>query len=148
MRNKFSEKELKEFSILFLIMNNLDIFRKNIESVSQFTFSSDLLNEFKQALIEYLLSEKFFNKKTISSEDFETKYKNIIDVISLNAPIKIIVKNKNESQIIMLFDEIKNEISKIDLRNKIEFLEGKVSSNLDEKLYSELLSLRSQLKSG
>ena len=148
MRNKFSEKELKEFSILFLIMNNLDIFRKNIESVSQFTFSSDLLNEFKQALIEYLLSEKFFNKKTISSEDFETKYKNIIDVISLNAPIKIIVKNKNESQIIMLFDEIKNEISKIDLRNKIEFLEGKVSSNLDEKLYSELLSLRSQLKGG
>ena len=48
----------------------------------------------------------------------------------------------------MLFDEIKNEISKIDLRNKIEFLEGKVSSNLDEKLYSELLSLRSQLKGG
>ena len=29
-RNKFDEKSLKEFSILFLVMNNLDIFRKKI----------------------------------------------------------------------------------------------------------------------
>ena len=31
---------------------------------------------------------------------------------------------------------------------KIEFLEKKVSLNLDETLYSELLSLRNQLKEG
>ena len=38
---------------------------------------------------------------------------------------------------------------KIDnLRSKIESLEEKVSSNLDEKLYSELLTLRNQLKGG
>ena len=30
-RDKFNEGELKEFSILFLVINNLDIFRKNIE---------------------------------------------------------------------------------------------------------------------
>ena len=47
-----------------------------------------------------------------------------------------------------IFNEIKNEISKINLRKKIESLEDKVSLNLDEKLYSELLSLRNQLKSG
>ena len=34
------------------------------------------------------------------------------------------------------------------IQEKIEFLEGKVSLNLDENLYSELLSLRNQLKSG
>ena len=34
------------------------------------------------------------------------------------------------------------------LRKKIESLENEVSLNLDEKLYSELLSLRNQLKSG
>ena len=47
-----------------------------------------------------------------------------------------------------MFNEIINEIQKIELRNKIEFLEDKVSINLDETLYSELLSLRNQLKGG
>ena len=41
-----------------------------------------------------------------------------------------------------------SEIKKIELQKKIEFLEDKVSSNLDENLYSELLSLRNQLKGG
>ena len=43
---------------------------------------------------------------------------------------------------------MKSEIKKINLRKKIEFLENKVSLNLDQKLYSELLSLRNQLKGG
>jgi hypothetical protein len=47
-----------------------------------------------------------------------------------------------------MFNEIMNEIKKIELRKKIEILEGEVSINLDESLYSELLSLRSQLKGG
>ena len=41
-----------------------------------------------------------------------------------------------------------NEIKKIELQKKIEFLEDKVSLNLNENLYSELLSLRNQLKKG
>ena len=66
----------------------------------------------------------------------------------MNAPIKIIYKNKSEEEIILMFDEIINEIKKIELSKKIESLENKVSINLDETLYSELLSLRNQLKGG
>ena len=47
-----------------------------------------------------------------------------------------------------MFNEIINEIKKIDLSEKIDSLEDKVSINLDETLYSELLSLRNQLKRG
>ena len=47
-----------------------------------------------------------------------------------------------------MFSEIINEIQKIELRKKIDFLEDEVSINLDETLYSELLSLRNQLKRG
>ena len=57
-------------------------------------------------------------------------------------------KNKNEIEIILIFNEIVSEIKKIELQKKIEFLEDKVSLNLDENLYSELLSLRNQLKGG
>ena len=147
-RNRFGEKELKEFSTLFLIMNNLDIFRKYIELISEVVFSSNIMNEFKQKLIDYLLNEEFIDRKEIKLEDFDKKFKDIINLISLNAPVKIIIKNKNEKQILMIFNEITSEIKKIELQMKIESLEDKVSLNLDEKLYSELLSLRNQLKGG
>ena len=147
-RNKFNKKELKEFSILFLIINNLDIFRKNIELVSEVNFSDSPMNEFKQKLVDYLISEKFFDQKKLIIENFDQKFKDIINLINTNAPVKTICKNKNEAEIILMFNEIIDEIKKIDLRMKIEFLENKVSLNLDEKLYSELLFLRNQLKSG
>ena len=147
-RNKFQEKELKEFSIFFLIINNLDFFRKNIELISEVTFSKEIMNELKKIIIDDLLSEKFFDKNKLKADDFDLKFKELIDLININAPVKIIHKNKNESEVISIFNEIKSEIKQLELRSKIETLEDKVSMNLDENLYSELLSLRNQLKSG
>jgi DNA primase len=147
-RNKFEEIDLKEFSVLFLVINNLDIFRKNIELISETTFSNDTMNDFKQKLIDYLLSKKFFDRKKLNPEDFDTKFKETMNLIISNAPVKIIHRNKNESEIILMFNEITSEIKKIELRKKIQSLEDKVSLNLDESLYSELLSLRNQLKGG
>ncbi len=147
-RNQFKEKELKEFSVLFLIMNNLDVFRKNIETISEISFDGEIMNDLKIKIINHLSEEKFFDRKHLNKEDFEKKFSNLIDIINNNAPVKIICRNKSEDEIISIFNEIKSEIKKIELRRKIEFLEHKVSINLDEKLYSELLSLRNQLKSG
>ena len=147
-RNKFEAIELKEFSILFLILNNFHIFRKNIELISEIDFSKNIFNELKQKLIDCSLSENFSNKKTLSFNDFDGDFKDIINLINTNAPVKIICKNKNEEEIISIFNEIIGEIKKISLSKKIESLEDKISLNLDEKLYSELLSLRNQLKGG
>ena len=147
-RNKFTEKELKEFSILFLIINYLNIFRKNIELISEIDFSKKLINDFKIKLIEYLLSENFLNNEKLNYNNFDDKFKDLIDLINNNAPIKIIMRGKQEKEIILIFNDLMNEIKKIDLRGKIEHLEDEVSLNLDEKLYSELLSLRNQLKGG
>ncbi len=60
-RNKFKEEELKEFSILFLIINNLDIFRKKIELIPEITFSNNIMNEFKKRLI---VSLNFMSKSS------------------------------------------------------------------------------------
>ena len=147
-KNQFKEEELKELSILFLVINNLDVFRKNIELISEITLTNNSLHEFKQKLINYLLSEKFFDRKKLNEDDFEQKFRDTINLINTNAPIKIIHNNKTEPEVILIFNEILSEINKIELRKKIEFLEDKVSVNLDEKLYSELLSLRNQLKGG
>jgi len=147
-RNKFEEIELKEFSILFLAINNLDIFRKKIELISDLNFSSNTMIEFKKKLIEYLLSENFFDRKKLNLADFEEKFQDTVKLIIENAPIRMIYKNKNDEEIVLIFNEIIQEIKKIELNKKIESLEAKVSVNLDESLYSELLSLRSQLKGG
>ena len=72
----------------------------------------------------------------------------MINSINIHAPIKIIYKNKNEIEIASMFSEIVNDIKKIELKEKIETLEDRVSLNLDENLYTELLSLRNQLKGG
>ena len=104
--------------------------------------------EFKQNLIDYLLSEKFFDRKKLKIEDFDEKFRDVINLINMNAPIKIITKSKNEEEIVVMFNEIISEIKEINLREEVESLENKVSLNFDEKLYLELLSLRNQLKSG
>ena len=111
-------------------------------------FSNSLINEFKKKLVNYMLSEEFFDRKKLKIEDFEEKFRDVIDLINMNATVKIISNNKSEEEIVSLFNEIADELKKIELRMKIESLEDKVSMNLDEKLYSELLSLRSQLKGG
>ena len=131
-----------------MVINNLDVFRKNIELISEVDFTTNILIEFKGKLNEYLMSEKFFDRKAIQLEDFDNKYKETINLIQLNAAVKIIANNKNEDGIITIFNEIVSELKIINLREKIKFLEDKVSINLDEKLYSELLSLRNQLKGG
>jgi len=116
--------------------------------ISEMTFSNKIMNEFKQKLIDYLLSEKFFERKKLEIEDFDQKFKDIINMININAPVKIIYKNKSDTEIVSIFNEIMSEIKKIELQEKIEFLEDKVSLNLNENLYSELLSLRNRLKKG
>ena len=147
-KNKFEEEQLKEFSVLFLAINNLDLFRKNVEIISEIKFSSSIINDFKQKFIDYLLKEEFFERKKIDVSDFDVKFKDLINLINQNASVKIICKNKNEDQVLMIFNEIMNEIKNIQLQKKIQSLEDKVSLNLDENLYTELLSLRNQLKGG
>ena len=124
----------------------MDTFRRNVEVVSEINFSSNLVKEFQKNLVDYLLSEKFLDRKKIQISDFDIKYTDLINLINLNAPVKIISKDKNEEEIVTIFNEIIGELKKVDLRSKIKSLEDKASANLDEKLYSELLSLRNQLK--
>ena len=146
-RDKFTERELKEFSILYLLINNLNIFRNKIEAISEISFSNQLNSEFKKIIINYLTEEKFFSKKTLQSEDFDIKFSDLINQIQKNAPIQFILRDKDDYEILSIFEEIIEELDKIKLKDKIESLEQKVSLNLDEKLYSELISLRNQLKS-
>ena len=103
--------------------------------------------KFKQKLVEDMLSDNFKADKKLMEDESYNEFKDIINKVNLNAPVKMIVKNKKKEEILIMFNEVMSEIKKINLKEKIDSLESKVSVNLDEKLYSELLSLRNQLKS-
>ena len=51
------------------------------------------MSDFKKVLVDYMLSEKFFDRKKLKIEDVEEKYINMINLINDNAPVKIIANN-------------------------------------------------------
>ena len=148
LRSKFSEITLKEYSFFYLIINNLNNFQDKIELISEIKFSSNLLNNFKDEVISYLVSNKENIGKNLGKSTFDLKFSEIIDSINKFAPVKSIAENKNKEDMLDIFYEIVEEIKQIALNDKIETLEARVAKEMDEKLYDELLLLKSHLKSG
>ena len=116
-----------------------------------------LLNKgIHRGFITYEELGKSLGKRHYSQENIEKAFLYIFDnkicLVEKKSDYRLIKKRQstteNEKEIVTMFTEIMDEIKKIDLQKKIESLENKVSLNLDEKLYSELLSLRNQLKGG
>ena len=148
LRSKFSEITLKEYSFFYLIINNLNNFQDEIELISEIKFSSNLLNDLKDEIISYLISNKENIEKKLEKKTFDQKFSEIIDSINKFAPVKSIAENKNKEDMIDIFHEIVEEIKQIALNDKIEMLEARVAKEMDGKLYDELLLLKSHLKGG
>ena len=62
------------------------------------------------------------------------------------APIKFILKtNKNEQELLNMYNEIVQELSKFNVSKKIEFLEKKLINDMTEENFKELLELKKQV---
>ena len=78
-------------------------------------------------------------------EKIENDYKNLIIQIIENSNIQHISKDKDESQVLQLLDELINDFNEQTNLKKIESLERELLNNLDENSYSELIRLKNQL---
>ena len=126
----------------------MNFFNKKIETISETKLSNDLMEDFKNEIIQYLMSTKPEINKKLEKSKINSKYSKMIDLINEFAPVKSIADNKSEKDLLNIFDEIVNEIKKIELSGKIEILEARVAKEMDEKLYDELILLKKHLKSG
>ena len=72
-------------------------------------------------------------------------HKEIVEQITENSNIKLIIKNKNNDEILDLLDDLIFDYKEQNNLRKIESLEKKLINNLDEGSYSELMKLKSQL---
>ena len=141
-RKELSKIEIIEFSILFIILNYLEIALKRIENLSEIEFLSEKNESLKKEITTYLIEGN--DKETINKR-LDLNYKKVIKEINENSNIQIIIKNKSETDVTNLLDELLLDHKDQSNLRKIESLEQKLINNLDENSYSELLKLKSQI---
>jgi len=140
-KNHYTKRQLKEFLILFIMLNNQDIAEKMIEELSEIKFSSEANEKLKNKILN-ILPEKQENIKNFFLIDEE--FNKLIIEIEKNSNLFLTIKKNNEEAGALL-NELLQEIKDMNHMKKIEFLEDKVTKNLDENSYSELIRLKSQI---
>ena len=140
--NHFSKTQIKEFSVLFIMLNYLNIASKKIEEISEIKFFSEKNEDLKNLIIASLLKDN--TSESILSK-INDNFKNLIKEIQENSSIQIIVKSKNEEEILELLIELLLELKELNNLKKIESLEKELINNLDENSYSELIKLKNQI---
>jgi len=141
-QGNFSKAEIKERSILYMLLNYLDSAKNKIDDLLKISFSNKQNEELKKELINQLKTNDNFthNKKKI-----DKKHDVLVYQIEKNTNLKnILLKKEGEERQEILYDLIE-ELKKMNQLKEIEFLESKVAKNLDESSYSELIKLKSQL---
>ena len=130
--------ELKEFSLLYLIMNNLKLLQSNIHLIENIKLFTKINIQIFEIIIDKLRS-----KTQIIIEDLDLD-KQLIERINKFAPIKHILKNKtgNDQEIIELLDDISRDLVNYDLEFRIQELESKFSKDLSEATFNELKELK------
>ena len=141
-RKDLSRIQIIEFSILFIILNYLEIASKKLENLSELNFIAEKNEILKKEIISCLTEE---NNKEQISDKINNSHDKIIREINENSNIQIIIKNKNDEEVSNLLDELISDHKEQGNLKKIESLEQKLINNLDENSYSELIRLKNQL---
>jgi DNA primase len=134
--------ELKEFSLLYLVLNNLSLLQANIHLIEDIKFFTEINRQILNTIIQKLKSGE-----QISVDDLNLD-KQLLDKINKFAPIKHILKNKpnNENQVIELLDDTTKDLFNYDLEFRIQELESKFSKDMSETTFNELKELKNERK--
>ena len=122
--------------------NYPEIISPRLEIFKDIILSSKILNELKSEIL-YFISKDQFNGK--SKEELKKKYLNYIDDINQNSVVKNIFQKKDQNQQVELLNEILKELNEIKFSKKIDKLENRLMKEFDEKSYSDLIQLKSQI---
>jgi len=133
-----STVELKEFSFLFLVMNNLSLLQSNIHLIENIKLFTEVNIQIFKMIIDKLKSGE-----KISIEDLNLD-KQLLDRIYKFAPIKHILKNKTDKdhEVLELLEDVSRDLNSYDLELRIQELESKFSRDLSEVTFNELKELK------
>ncbi len=141
-KEHLSKEEIKEYSILFIMLNYPELISPRTEIFKDISFSSKSLNSLKSELLDIIVSDSL-NESSFKS--LQNKYPNLIKDIGQNSFIKNIFLKKDSNQQIELLNEILKELNEIKFSKKIDELESKLMKDFDEQSYSDLIDLKSKI---
>ena len=141
-KNHFSKAEIKERSILYILLNHLCSVKSKLDALLEIDFTNEQNEELKKEIINFAKVNDFFDK---DKPKIGKKYKGLINEIEKDTNLKKILFNKEDSERAEMLNDLIEELKGMNHLRQIEFLENKVAKNLDESSYSELIKLKSQL---
>ena len=120
--------ELKEYSLIYLIINNLRLIQENIHLVDNIKLFTKVNTQIFDKIVSKLKLDK-----DISLEKLEIDNQ-LIEKINKFAPIKYILRNKtgDEHEIFELLNDISRDLNNYDLEFRIQQLESKFSEDMSE----------------
>ncbi len=130
--------ELKEISLLYLVINNLELLQTNVHLIENIKIFTQVNKKIFELLIEKLKS-----KEKIKIEDLNLDNQ-LMEKINKFAPIKHILKSQseNDQKIMELLDDISRDLMNYDLEFRIQELESKFSIDMSETTFNELKELK------
>jgi DNA primase len=141
-KNHFSKAEIKERSILYILLNYLSSVQNKIRELSEISFTNEQNENLKQEIISF---GKLNDYLDINKSEIGIKYKVLISDIEKDVNLKNILSKKDDAEREETLNDLISELREMNHLKKIEFLENKVAKDLDEGSYSELIKLKSQL---
>ncbi|WP_440652919.1 DNA primase [Candidatus Pelagibacter sp. HIMB1542] len=130
--------ELKEYSLIYLVINNLNLMKSNIHLIESIKLFTEVNKKIFNQIIEILKSEDQIGVQDMYLDS------QIIEKINKFAPIKYILKNNSEDEqkIIELLDDISRDLMNYDLEFRIQELESKFLVDMSESTFNELKELK------
>ncbi len=134
--------ELKEFSLIYLLLKNLSFFQANIHLIENIKLFTEINKQIFKSIINELKSDEKTDIKNLNLD------KQLIDKVNKFAPIKHILNSelKNDNQVIELLDDITKDLFNYDLEIRIQELESKFSKDMSETTFNELKELKNERK--
>ena len=133
-----TKEQLQEYSMLYLIINNFDFFKKNISILNNIEFITDEGVQVFPKLFKLVKSKDEINPNMLPLDN------NLLQKINKFASVKHISKNiqRDENKLKEIFLEMKKDLKNLFLDRQISELESKFSTDMDQSTLNEIIELK------
>ncbi len=134
---KFSSIQIKELSLLYIILNNLDFFYHRLDLFEDLFFFS------KENKILFQLVEQSLKNGDYNNIDID---KNFLENINKFATVKHIIKKNDDdhSKLSEIFEDIKKDLKTYSLELRIQELESKFAQDFNQNTFDEIRRLKKE----
>ena len=141
-KDHFTKEQLKEYALLFLIINYPNVALLKMEELAELELSLQKNENLKNEILNHISNHNDFNDLKIK---LNKNFKDLIDDIERHSNIKNILSKSNTEKNDELLTDLLSDLKEVNQLKKIQSLEIKVAKDLDENSYLELVKLKNQL---